>query len=325
MMRRRHIAGLLAGAVWAVSVATVGLAQDAQRIERVEAAFGAWADTHGAKGTGAIAYEGAVVATFDRGISSDTPIELASLSKAITAVCMNTLFQEGKLSYNDSTVTLLDRDPPVTVGALMTHSSRYADDVTQRAMAGWLGDPTHRAADVAELLQDPDGPEHTFVYNNANYALLALMIESVTGTSYEEECRARVLDPIGVTAQPSPRSGAFLSWGGWSMTAADYARFHAHWFGSTVDTGLDPLGKPSVDLGQGVYYGTGTLFRPFNGRFNFWHHGSLCILDGLEVGAFAVTWEAKWTVVVGYDQCLDWDALFALDAALVDAVYGEIE
>ncbi|WP_299297730.1 serine hydrolase domain-containing protein [uncultured Tateyamaria sp.] len=326
MMGWVDIARTCAAAACAALVATTAMAQDPVRIERIQAAFDAWTAEHAAKGTGAIAYEGDVIGTLDSGIDPATPIELASLSKAITGVCVRVLFEEGTLHYNDSTVTLLDRDPPATVGQLMTHSAGFADDVTQRAMPGWLGDPTHRAAEAADMLQGADGPPNTFIYNNANYALLALMIEKVTGTTYEEACRSRVLDPLGITtAKPSPQSGAFLSWGGWSMTSEDYARFHAHWFGATVPTGFDPRGQPNVDLGENVFYGTGTLFRSYNRRYNFWHHGSLCILDGLEVGAFAVTWEAKWTLVVGYDKCLPWDALFALDAALTEAVYGAIE
>ncbi|MGC4747012.1 serine hydrolase domain-containing protein [Micromonospora sp. DT201] len=42
-------------------------------------------------------------------------------------------------------------------------------------------------------------PGSTFEYSNTNYIVLGLLIRAVTGRSYAEEIRARIIEPLGLT------------------------------------------------------------------------------------------------------------------------------
>lgn len=256
---------------------------------------------------------------FDLGIATDAAIELASLSKAITAVCTSELVKTGALAWDDPVAKHVSGFPDMTVADLITHQSGIKQDATQDYMSVWLDDPTHRAAEIVEKMRERGAPTggDGLVYSNDNYALAAEVIEAATGAPYEQTCRDLALTPAGVTAHPSPRSGAFLSWGGWSITAKDYLTFHAHWF----DTQSETLNGPSGDFGGGAVYGLGMLARPMQGGMNHWHFGALCFADRLNVGSYVVALFNDWRVMVAYDACVDWPSMVALDNAITSAIF----
>ncbi|WP_299730020.1 serine hydrolase domain-containing protein [uncultured Tateyamaria sp.] len=289
-------------------------------------AYADWLVRREIRGTGAIAYRG----TPKMAIGDATaPIELASVSKSITALCAAALSDAGQLDFAASVRDVLGRGPDVSVASLVTHTSGIVMDITQPLMALWLNSDEHRAEFVLNLMKDPVGAPGEFVYNNVNYALLALVIEASTEGSYEDICRRLVLVPAGADGGPSPKSGAFLSWGGWMMSPLDYARLHSHWFGAATPTGRSPLDYPHLARGDsGLYYGLGTAFRANHtgdGTYNFWHFGSLCMPGLLTIGTYAVTWGAEWTVMAGYDACVSDDDRRALDSVMGKAAYGPLK
>ncbi len=320
--------GLLRFILLFVCLAPAVVAQSEQpaRLARIEAAFDRWLAIHQLNGVLAVRRAHRDLTVVERGKAGDTPVELASLSKAISAVCASELVRAGRLSWGD---TWTVGDDVFRLGDLITHSAGLGPDGTQIAMGSWLDQPdAHRSADVAGLITQRGGnaaTSGTFSYNNENYALIALLIEDATGRDYESVCREAALEPAGVSGAPSQRSGAFLPWGGWAMTVADYTRFHGHWFGGEDPTGRSPLDGPHVAVQEGIYYGLGSFFRVGNDANNFWHFGALCFPGRLEVGSFAVTWRGDWSVTAAYDGCVDWDAMFALDQALAVAVFGVLE
>lgn len=291
----------------------------AQTPDHVAAAVGDWLTEQGARGVVAVRSPDAETNVFDLGIAADADIELASLSKAITAVCTSELVKTGALRWDDSVAKYVPGFADMTVADLITHQSGITQDATQIYMSAWLDDPTHRAAEIVEHMQKRGAPTGgaVLVYSNDNYALAAVVIEAASEAPYEQTCRDLALTPAGVTAHPSPRSGAFLSWGGWSITAKDYLTFHAHWF----DTQSNSLKGPSGDFGGGALYGLGMLARPRNGGMNHWHFGALCFPDRLNVGSYVVAFFNDWRVMVAYDACVDWPAMVALDGAVVGAVF----
>ena len=301
-------------------------AQDADRMNAMRTAFGAWLESNQTSGTGALAFEGAYVSAIG---DATAPIELASVSKSITALCAAVLRDSGDLDMAASVRDLLGRGPDVSVASLITHTSGIIEDVTQKLMPDWLDTDERRGSDVLEAMTAPTGVPEQYVYNNVNYALLGLVIEASVSGSYEDTCHRLVMDPVGVTGTPSPRAGGFLSWGGWTMSPRDYSRLHAHWFGPGTTTGRDPFNYPHAQLFEnGPYYGLGTVFRPNrtgDGTFNFWHFGALCFPGRMNVGSYAVTFGGKWTAIMGYDACVDFDTMLALDAQIGRAAYGVSE
>ncbi|SHH82392.1 serine hydrolase domain-containing protein [Marivita hallyeonensis] len=293
----------------------------AQTANGVADAVQGWLTERDASGVVAMQSPDGAIQTIDLGLPTARPVELASLSKAITAVCVADLVADRKLRWADPVSLFVPGFDEMTVGDLVTHESGVIEDATQRHMSAWLGDPRHRADAIVTKMRTrkaPQGPQDVHVYSNDNFALLALVIENVTQDTYEAACRARVLDTAGVAAAPSPVSGAFLSWGGWSMTADDYLRFHAHWF----DTSDPTRDEPMADLGGGAVYERGMLARSMRGGSNYWHFGALCFPERLNVGSYVVGFFNGWRVVVAYDACVEWEAMVALDAAIVQAIFA---
>ena len=305
--------------------AQVAAAQDAVRIERMQSAFDDWLDQNDAQGVAAVAFEGVQVASLDGGQKADSPAELASVSKSITALCAVSLVEDGLLAYSDTVLGRLGRGPDTSVASLITHSSGLTDDVTQPLMLRTLDTSKDSAPEVLDAIGPADGPVGVYAYNNVNYALLGLLIEDAANEPYEKTCRQRVLDIAGATGAASPRSGASLSWGGWHMMPADYVALHSYWFSTQTDMGRDPFAYPHVEVVEGVYYGLGTFFRKSRSGHNFWHHGALCMPGRFNIGSLAVTWQSEWSIFVSYDKCVDWNAMTNLDLALGQAAYGALE
>ncbi|MEM8789318.1 MAG: serine hydrolase domain-containing protein [Pseudomonadota bacterium] len=302
-----------------VFLAGMVMAQDTA--DRVRAAWEGWRAEHGD--------QTAPLVLLDRGEpilrvgDVAEPRELlASNGKVITALCIDALAVEGRLRFDQGLPELLGRAAPdATLGELITHSGGLRPDETQRGrMFWWLYRTAPRHAQVTDwvIARGPAGAK-THFYNNENYALLGEVIARVTGAPYAEVCRRRVLDPLDLTAALSPVTGALGPWGGWRMSTEDYARFHWATFGANARIGADPFAWPHVRIGPGVYYGMGALFRT-EPVAAFWHAGALNFVLGPRLGAFAITWDARWTVAVAHRGFADDDAILSLVRQLAAAL-----
>lgn len=295
--------------------------------DRLEEAFEGWVDAVGA--------ENAVLTIWNKGthqrdvaigINADTPVELASLSKAVTALCAAHLIAVGDWAADTTSRAVLGYGPDnLTVGGLMTHSAALAPDQTQGAMPRWLDREKDRSAVAAEhalTRSAQTGTLGSYTYNNENYAVLAAMISAETGQPHTEFCYDAVLKPSGATdARPSPRTGSMAGWGGWMMPVQDYARL-MHWaYGPDGMIGSAPQDWPQADMGGGAFYGVGMTQRAFRGSMNYWHFGALCFPGRLNVGTYAVRWMEDWSIVAYYDACLPWDDMINLDNVLSAAVF----
>ncbi|MEL6099960.1 MAG: serine hydrolase domain-containing protein [Pseudomonadota bacterium] len=300
--------------------ASAGLADDGA-LNRLDEAFRAWLAPQGLNGVLALRHDGAPLGVIEAGISAETSIELASLSKSITGLCAMSVVEDGLMAWDDSAADTLGRGPDVSLGELITQTSGLRRDSTQGFMPFWRDQPPHRSSavlDIVTLRAKPDGERGQFHYNNENYALAGLMIEAALGEDYDAVCRERVLEPAGVTGAASARFGGFQPWGGWAMTAADFAQFHEFWFALPSANGWDPFDLPYASA-WGAHYGLGTMFRKLEPGFAFWHFGALCFPGDVETGAYAVSLFGDWTLIAAYDGCPSSDMLRKLDNALVAA------
>lgn len=293
----------------------------------LENAFRGWVgDVGSTKAVMAIWHGDAPHAEVAIGMSAGTPVELASLSKAITALCAAQLIQSKAWTPATTSAEVLGYGAPgVSVAALLNHSSGIAPDQTQTLMPLWLDSDVDRSDQAARVALTRDaqlGSFGEYGYSNENYAILGAMIAAETQQPYAAYCAEAVLAPAGVTtARLSPRSGGMAAWGGWQMTATDYARF-MHWaYGPDGIIGGAPAAWPEVAMGGGAFYGVGMVQRDFRAGRNYWHFGALCFPGRLNIGSYAVRWLQEWSVVVAYDRCLSWDDMVALDAALARAVF----
>jgi CubicO group peptidase (beta-lactamase class C family) len=288
-----------------LALASPAWAQDPAAIEDVEQVFVRWMKQHGVKrGTLAVAHgDRLVLAKGYGGLTAESRVLIASLSKAITGVCTATLIQQGKLRLDSPLGELLERgakrsreprDPrlrAVTVGQLLTHRAGFSRSASDPATGSNLSNLLGRRA-VSQTTMDDLVPgvlraklEHepgtTYVYTNAAHLLLGVVIEAVTQERYEDYCGTTVLRPRGIQgATLHPRWRVLGSFGGWSLSGAEYLAFlRAFAPTATVVSSdirewmLTASGKETTASGSSFY--SLLLVRPGSaGGHDFFHAGS---------------------------------------------------
>jgi CubicO group peptidase (beta-lactamase class C family) len=124
----------------------------------------------------------------------DTRFLIGSLTKQFTAALVLTLVRDGAVALDAPVSAYLpDYAGPgadqITVHHLLAHRSGLPSFANVRAVAqgktGTIG-----------TLDFAPGTQHA--YSNAGYVLLGLLVEAVTGQSYDQALRSRVLVPAGV-------------------------------------------------------------------------------------------------------------------------------
>lgn len=134
----------------------------------------------------------------------ETNYRLASVTKQFTAAAILLLVEDGKLSLDDRVKKWLPSLPsaadPVTIQQLLTHTSGIVDyeDVMTTDTTAQLHD-----SDVLLLLGSQDttyfNPGESYRYSNSGYALLALIVERVSGKSFAAFLRERIFIPVGMS------------------------------------------------------------------------------------------------------------------------------
>ena len=148
----------------------------------------------------------------------ETPVELASLSKALTALAVLGLERDGLVDRNSSVSTLLPdlnraRWQRVTPHDLLQHRSglRRRHDF----LVPCCGHPGHLDLDgVAAHLAIADlesPPGERFSYADANYVLLAAIVQRVSGVPFPEYMRKVIFQPLGM-AQTTVDEEEAQSW-----------------------------------------------------------------------------------------------------------------
>jgi len=136
----------------------------------------------------------------------DDQFQLASVSKMFTAEAVMLLYSQGKLDYDDEITKYLPEFPyqGITIRNLLNHRSglsRYetlADEKWPDRGVPVTNDDILRL--YATYQPDPYNlPDVTFHYTNVNYALLANIVEKVTGQHFEDFVQEQVLEPLGMT------------------------------------------------------------------------------------------------------------------------------
>jgi CubicO group peptidase (beta-lactamase class C family) len=298
----------------------------AQTVDGIEQAWRGWMGTSGQRTGGMVVlHAGQPVREVAMGRAVvGAPARLASLSKAITGVCIAHLIDHGRLSFDMPLSQALARtfarigmpaDPrllQVTIGQLLAHRAGFGGKEGSEPLAAYLRRNTaqHTAFDTQLKwllpLRLASAPGARYTYSNAGYTVLGAVIEEASGRDYESYCKEEVLRPLGARdAALDPAWRIMGSYGGWRMPLADYGRFYQAFALGNPAIGpvsrawmMSPDGK---QVGGGVHYGLGTLVRPTPvGGGNFWHWGAWSYnLPGAYDGplrasysSFAVRWGA---------------------------------
>lgn len=142
-------------------------------------------------------------------LSLNSQFQLASASKPFTATGILILKEQGKLSLNDTLQKYFPEFPyrGITIKDLLTHRSGlsnyvyfcepYCDD-----KKCYNGKVFSNQSIVDVMVATPPGlyarPNKKFEYCNTNYALLALIIEKVSGLSYENFLKQSIFEPLNM-------------------------------------------------------------------------------------------------------------------------------
>lgn len=328
-------------------------------------------DHHGIPGaTLAITKDGKLVYAKGLGwanLGDDTPVDpltlfgLASCSKPITALAILALCDQGSLDLDARVVDLLrDLEPPrgrkrdprlskVTVRHCLNHSGGWDRNKS--------GDPMNQCPQIARFLGVPMPlkdyqfasfmfgqpldfePGTQMQYSNVGYVLLGLVIEKVSGQTYEQFVQEKVLKPAGVhRAYINKGTGRYLKGeacsylagtttmlppmdvrtvqaaGGWIMTATDLVRVLSALDGSrgkgmltekTFKLMLAPPPPPLTKRKDGTHPGLGwpTVYLGPKGTYGYFHdgqfHGMRTFMKRNERG---VNWALLFNVTMQPDQ-----------------------
>ena len=151
-----------------------------------------------------------------RKLGDPTPIgpndrwHLGSDTKAMTATLAALVVQDGKLSFSSTVGEVLsdwkDLDPAyakVTLLQLLQHRGGVPGNVEPESWAAlWKAtDPVEgRRAFVHATLKQHAHEVGTYEYSNAGYMTAAVMVERVTGRTWDALMKSRVFEPLGMTS-----------------------------------------------------------------------------------------------------------------------------
>ena len=141
-------------------------------------------------------------------IDSHTDFRLASFTKQFTATCVMLLVHDGKLHYDDHLTDIFPEFPEygklITIRNLLNHTSGLPDyeDLLMKQYPDTPEDkiPQILDAGVLKLLEQqtagqfPAGSK--WQYSNSGYAVLAMVVEKLSGESFGQFLHDRIFSPL---------------------------------------------------------------------------------------------------------------------------------
>ncbi|MCA0932454.1 serine hydrolase [Lutimonas saemankumensis] len=137
---------------------------------------------------------------------ANTKHRLGSITKQFTAMLILQLAEEGKLDLNAPISDYLpdypnDSDPKITTHHLLTHTSGIPN---YTAFPGFFKDESrdpYQPDDFIKKFENKDlefTPGEKFNYSNSGYFLLGVIIEKVSGKTYEEMLQEKIFKPLNM-------------------------------------------------------------------------------------------------------------------------------
>ena len=142
-------------------------------------------------------------------IETNTPVtessvfELASLTKPFTALAILKLVEEGKLSLENSLASFFESPLPswekITVYHLLTHTAGFPDQLNLMVKGSPVMDTS--TDQQIKLIKESSlkfEPGTSSSYSDPGYFLLGVIIEKVSGLSYDEYMEQTFFNPLGM-------------------------------------------------------------------------------------------------------------------------------
>lgn len=138
-------------------------------------------------------------------LTADGVFRIASLSKQFTAALVLQLAEQDLVDLSAPAATYLPERSwlgEITVYQLLVQTSGlpdYAQDPSGEAGKAAEKSPVEMLDWIGRLAAMPDfAPGERWAYSNSNYVVLGALVERVTGQSFEEALKARILTPAGM-------------------------------------------------------------------------------------------------------------------------------
>ncbi|MFK5878858.1 MAG: serine hydrolase [Flavobacteriaceae bacterium] len=184
------------------------------KAEEIEGIVGLYSEYGGFNGAVLVSHEGKIIfkkgfgyANLEWGIpnQTDTKFRIASITKPFTAMLIMQLVADGKLDLHQPISNYLPDYPKsygdkITIHHLLTHTSGTTRDYDSDLPKNKYPD-RYRTEEVVQQYSNLPlefEPGEKFSYSNTGYHTLALIIETITGQSYETVLQEQILDPIGM-------------------------------------------------------------------------------------------------------------------------------
>ncbi len=140
-------------------------------------------------------------------ITPHSVFHVASVSKEFTAMAVELLVNDGKVSWSDDVRKYVPEVPdfgtPITLRHLVHHVSGIRDQWDLLSMAGWRWEAdvvTER--DVLDITSRQTAlnfpPGERYLYSNTGFTLLAVVVERVSGESLRAFTTKRIFAPLGM-------------------------------------------------------------------------------------------------------------------------------
>ena len=191
------------------------LAQTPRTTDALDGLFSAWTRATPGCAVGVASGDSTVLRAYGMAdlernvpITPETVFEAGSVAKQFTAAAVLLLARDGKLSLDDSVRKYLPELPdygqPLTIRHMLNHTSGLRDWGNVVALSGWpRGSRAYTQAHVLEIaarqrsLNFPPGSRWS--YSNTGYNLAAIIVERVSGTSFDAFAQKRIFEPLGMT------------------------------------------------------------------------------------------------------------------------------
>jgi len=144
-------------------------------------------------------------------IDAGTNFRLASFTKQFTAACIMLLARDGKLHYDDHLTDFFPEFPAygktITVRNLLNHTSGLEDyeELMMKEHPNTLPEkvPQIHDTEVLKLLEQQTStkfpPGSKWEYSNSGYAVLAMIVEKVSGKPFGQFLQERIFTPLQMT------------------------------------------------------------------------------------------------------------------------------
>jgi CubicO group peptidase (beta-lactamase class C family) len=238
-----------------------------------------------------------------RRVTPQTPFLLASVTKSFTALCIMQLVEEGAMTLDAPVRTYLpwfraadaDASSRITVRHLLNQASGFSELDGRRPFLNADDDPDALESYVRSLSEATliFAPGQRFEYSNANYNILGVIVQEVSGLSYETYVGTHVFQPLDMrhthtspaaaradrasdghypyfgipVASDTVPSRATVSAAGIYSTAEDMAHYliaqlNGGRYGDRAvisANGMAEMHKPAVRLNSVAHYGMGWI------------------------------------------------------------------